>query len=96
MTVPTVSQSTIPTLPDRYNVSTILDRNLEAGRGAKVALRGAGGEATYQQLVNDACAGPCECPLQTGRPENAAMRQSTFGTRVPSPKLVSPRSPPPV
>jgi benzoate-CoA ligase family protein len=56
MTVPTVSQPTIPTLPDRYNVSTILDRNLEAGRGAKVALRGAGGEATYQQLVHDACA----------------------------------------
>jgi acyl-coenzyme A synthetase/AMP-(fatty) acid ligase len=56
MTVPTVSQPTIPTLPDRYNVSTILDRNLEAGRGAKVALRGAGGEATYQQLLDDACA----------------------------------------
>jgi benzoate-CoA ligase family protein len=56
MTVPTVSQSTSISLPERYNVSTILDRNLEAGRGAKVALRGAGGEATYQQLLDDACA----------------------------------------
>jgi acyl-coenzyme A synthetase/AMP-(fatty) acid ligase len=56
MTVPTVSQSTIPTLPDRYNVSTILDSNLEGGRGAKVALRGAAGEATYQRLFDDACA----------------------------------------
>ena len=53
MTVPTVSQSTIPTLPDRYNVSTILDSNLEGGRGAKVALRGAAGEATYQRLFDD-------------------------------------------
>jgi benzoate-CoA ligase family protein len=56
MTVPTVSQSTSTSLPERYNVSTILDRNLEAGRGAKVALRDAGGEATYQQLLDDACA----------------------------------------
>jgi len=56
MTVPTVSQSTSTSLPERYNVSTILDRNLEAGRGTKVALRGAGGEATYQQLLDDACA----------------------------------------
>ncbi|HEU5484350.1 MAG TPA: AMP-binding protein, partial [Microlunatus sp.] len=51
-----MSQSTSTSLPERYNVSTILDRNLEAGRGAKVALRGDGGEATYQQLVDDACA----------------------------------------
>src|SRR4029453_11160674 len=56
MTVPTVSQSTSISLPERYNVSTILDRNLEGGRGAKVALRGDGGEATYQQLLDDACA----------------------------------------
>jgi benzoate-CoA ligase family protein len=56
MTVPTVPQPTTPTLPDRYNVSTILDGNLEAGRGAKVALRGADGEATYQRLFEDACA----------------------------------------
>ena len=56
MTVPTVSQSTSTSLPERYNVSTILDRNLEAGRGAKVALRGTDGEVTYQQLLDDACA----------------------------------------
>src|SRR5919108_3483713 len=38
MTVPTVPQPTIPTLPDRYNVSTILDRNLLADRDAKAVL----------------------------------------------------------
>jgi benzoate-CoA ligase family protein len=56
MTVPTMPQPTIATLPDRYNVSTILDANLEAGRGAKAALRGADGDTTYQRLFDDACA----------------------------------------
>jgi benzoate-CoA ligase family protein len=56
MTVPTMPQPTIATLPDRYNVSTILDANLEAGRGGKVALRGADGDTTYQRLFDDACA----------------------------------------
>jgi benzoate-CoA ligase len=46
----------MPALPLRYNVSTLLDRNLEAGRGAKVALRTADRQLTYQQLFEDACA----------------------------------------
>ncbi|MFL6191444.1 MAG: benzoate-CoA ligase family protein [Actinomycetes bacterium] len=45
---------TVPALPERYNVATILDANLEAGRGGKVAIRGAGGEVTYEQLLASA------------------------------------------
>ena len=47
---------TVPALPERYNVSTILDRNLEAGRGGKAAVRGEDGEVTYEQLLASACA----------------------------------------
>jgi benzoate-CoA ligase family protein len=47
---------TVPALPERYNVATILDNNLEAGRGDKVAVRGEGGEVTYAQLWASACA----------------------------------------
>jgi benzoate-CoA ligase family protein len=47
---------TASTLPERYNLSTLLDRNLEAGRGAKAAIQGAGGEVTYEQLLSMACA----------------------------------------
>ena len=46
----------VPALPERYNVSTILDRNLEAGRGGKVAVRSGDREVTYEQLLADACA----------------------------------------
>ena len=37
--------------PERFNVGTLVDRNLEAGRGEKVALRAEGAELTYAQLV---------------------------------------------
>jgi benzoate-CoA ligase family protein len=47
---------TVPALPERYNVSTILDANLEAGRGGKVAIRGEDGEVTYERLLAGACA----------------------------------------
>ncbi|HEX8135599.1 MAG TPA: AMP-binding protein, partial [Actinomycetes bacterium] len=47
---------TVPALPERYNVATILDNNLEAGRGDRVAVRGEGGEVTYEQLWASACA----------------------------------------
>jgi benzoate-CoA ligase family protein len=47
---------TVAALPERYNVGTILDTNLEAGRGDKVAIRGEDGEVTYQRLFDDACA----------------------------------------
>jgi benzoate-CoA ligase family protein len=47
---------TVPALPERYNVATILDANLEAGRGGKAAIRGEGGEVTYVQLLASACA----------------------------------------
>ena len=47
---------TASTLPERYNVSTLLDRNLESGRGAKTALVGADGEVTYERLHAMACA----------------------------------------
>ena len=39
-----------------YNASTLLDRNLEAGRGDKVAVHWAGGSVTYRALHGLACA----------------------------------------
>ena len=32
-------------LPERYNAGTLIDRNLDAGRGGKGAIRHAGGRA---------------------------------------------------
>src|SRR5437867_13069519 len=55
MTVPTVPD-TVPELPLRYNASTLLDRNLEAGRGGNVAVRSGDDEVTYERLLADACA----------------------------------------
>jgi len=43
-------------LPERYNVSTVLDRNLESGRGAKAAIVGEYGEVSYERLLAMACA----------------------------------------
>jgi benzoate-CoA ligase len=42
-------------VPERYNVSTLLDRNLEAGRGDKVVIRCEDAEVTYAQLLDLAC-----------------------------------------
>ena len=42
-------------IPERYNVSTLLDRNLEAGRGDKVAIRCEDQEVTYAELLDIAC-----------------------------------------
>jgi len=39
-----------------YNASVLLDRNLEAGRGDKIAVHWAGGSVTYRQLHGLACA----------------------------------------
>jgi len=43
-------------LPNRYNVATdLLDRNLDAGRGDKVAIHSAGGNVTYRELFQLSC-----------------------------------------
>src|SRR5260370_3355849 len=43
-------------LPYRYNVAAdLLDRNLEAGRGEKVAIFSAGGATRYRELFGMAC-----------------------------------------
>jgi benzoate-CoA ligase family protein len=55
MALPTVPD-TVPELPLRYNVSTLLDRNLEAGWGGNVAVRSGDDEVTYERLLADACA----------------------------------------
>src|SRR5919112_84989 len=47
---------TASALPERYNVSTLLDRNLEAGRGTKAAVVGDDGEVSYERLLAMACA----------------------------------------
>jgi benzoate-CoA ligase family protein len=39
-----------------YNARTLLDRNLDAARGGKVAVRWPGGSVTYQQLHGLVCA----------------------------------------
>src|SRR3954468_25002615 len=41
--------------PERFNVGTLVDRNLEAGRSDKVALRCEGAELTYAQLHDLVC-----------------------------------------
>ena len=48
-------------MPERYNVSTILDANLEAGRGAKAAIVGEYGEVSYERLLAMACAAGRAC-----------------------------------
>jgi benzoate-CoA ligase family protein len=43
-------------LPERYNVGAdLLERNLEAGRGGKLAIASAAGDLTYQELFQLAC-----------------------------------------
>jgi benzoate-CoA ligase family protein len=43
-------------LPERYNVGAdLLERNLEAGRGSKLAIASAAGDLTYQGLFQLAC-----------------------------------------
>src|ERR1700738_896670 len=43
-------------LPERYNVGAdLLERNLNAGRGKKVAIRSAAGDLTSQELFQLAC-----------------------------------------
>src|SRR5438105_8342001 len=43
-------------LPERYNVAAdLLERNLAAGRGAKVAIHSATGDTTYGDLQKLAC-----------------------------------------
>jgi len=46
---PTVS------IPERYNASELLDRNLSAGRGDKIAVRCGSQRATYAELQGLAC-----------------------------------------
>src|SRR5207248_1823684 len=43
-------------MSELYNVSRLLERNLEAGRGDKVAITWPGGTVTYGQLFGLACA----------------------------------------
>ena len=42
-------------IPDRYNASELLDRNLEAGRGGKTAIRWGDQERTYAEVHAASC-----------------------------------------
>ena len=42
-------------VPERYNVSSLLDQNLDAGRGDKLAVRSEGEELTYAGLHDRVC-----------------------------------------
>jgi len=44
-----------PELPEHYNASQLLDANLEAARGGKVAIRWGEEEVTYGQLLRAVC-----------------------------------------
>ena len=41
-------------VPERFNAGTLVDRNLEAGRGAKVAIRTATGPLTIEDARTEA------------------------------------------
>jgi benzoate-CoA ligase family protein len=56
MTVPRLAATALAAVPERYNVSILLDQNLEAGRGGKAAIVSGDGEVTYQELFDRACA----------------------------------------
>jgi benzoate-CoA ligase family protein len=61
-------------VPERFNAGTLVDRNLEAGRGAKVAVRCAGEEVTYAQLHDRICrAGNVLRSLGFGREDRVLM-----------------------
>jgi benzoate-CoA ligase family protein len=44
------------TTPERFNISTLVDRNLESGRAAKVAIYAGDEQVTYAQLFARICA----------------------------------------
>jgi benzoate-CoA ligase family protein len=59
---------------ERVNSGTLVDRNLEAGRGGKVAVRCAGAELTYAQLHDRICrAGNALRALGVGREDRVLM-----------------------
>ena len=61
-------------VPERFNAGTLVDRNLEAGRGAKVAIRCAGEELTYAELHERICAaGNVLEALGVGREDRVLM-----------------------
>ena len=43
-------------IPEKYNASTLIDANLEAGRGAKTAIHFGDEKITYNDLFNRICA----------------------------------------
>src|ERR1700755_1580292 len=61
-------------VPERFNAGTLVDRNLEAGRGARPAIRCAGEELTYAQLHDRVCrAGEALRELGAGREDRVLM-----------------------
>jgi len=50
-----MSAVNIVAAPERFNASVLLDRNLDAGRGAKPAVLTADRSLTYAELLGDAC-----------------------------------------
>src|SRR5215510_11164889 len=43
-------------IPEKYNAATLIDANLEAGRGKKTAIHFGDEEITYQELFDRVCA----------------------------------------
>ncbi len=61
-------------MSDRFNAGTLVDRNLEAGRGDKVAIVCAGERVTYAQLHDQICrAGNVLRELGVGREDRVLM-----------------------
>ena len=60
-------------MAELYNASLLLDRNLEAGRGDKVAVRWARGEVTFAELHGLACAAGLRFTEAGVRPEERVL-----------------------
>ncbi len=53
---PAIATPGFSTMPERYNVGTLLDANLDAGRGDKVAIVCGDDRVAYADLHARACA----------------------------------------
>ena len=63
-----VSVATV-TIPERYNASLLLDRNLEAGRQDMTAILSEDESLTYGELFARACGAP-RCAISASSPKS--------------------------
>src|SRR5438552_17338427 len=65
-------------LPDRYNVGAdLIERNLAAGRAAKIAIHSVSADLTYGDLHKLACGAARALPTSASRPRSASRSPAT-------------------